>query len=350
MIKKNSRILIIRLSAIGDVIETLPAIHALRTVYPEAYLGWVLEKGPYSLLQGHPDINELILFPKLEIRNAFQKGNFTEARKIIKEFASELQGKNFDLAIDFQNLFKSGMVALFSGAKVRIGYNLLREGSRYFLTKTYPAPKETMHFVEWQLELVRLLGADVSEVKFVLPHYSREEKVIEEFLRKNSITDSFFCLAPGTSWPNKCWTTEGMAALVDRLQSYGKVVIIGSELDRKTAEATIKISATNPLNTIGRFNLRELAVLLRRSSLFFGGDTGPMHLAVAVGTQVIIWLGPTSRGLTGPYQKNAVTVSLNLPCQPCYKRKCNKNKCMKDLTFEKVWAATKPLLFPVKKA
>jgi len=135
-----------------------------------------------------------------------------------------------------------------------------------------------------------------------------------------------------------------MADLADRLSDYGKVLVIGSELDRKIAKQVLQLAKTNPIDTIARFNLRELAVLLRKARLYIGGDTGPMHLAVAVGTQVVAWFGPTNPLVHGPYQKEAVILKSDLSCQPCNKRKCETIGCLRDLGLETVWGSIEPLL------
>jgi heptosyltransferase-1 len=344
MIEPNSRVLIIRMSAIGDVIETLPAVHALRKRYPEAYLVWVLERGPYSLLKGHPDLDGIVLFPKQEIKAAIKDEGLFSALKRLREFGDTIRRYNADISLDMQNLFKSGLVGLLSGAKQRIGFRSFREGSYFFLTDRLKPPKRPRHFVDWQLDYVRRLGADPDEVEFVLPDYSKEERRVEEYLQENRIDGDFFCLAPGTSWPSKCWTAEGMAQLADGLSEYGRVIIVGSESDQQISSAVMSLMQKSFDNAVGWFNLRELAVLLKKATLFFSGDTGPMHLAVAMGTPVITWLGPTSRELTGPYQKEALTISAGLPCQPCYKRRCKHNRCMKGLTFETVWTKVEPYL------
>ncbi len=346
-IPQTSRILIVRLSAIGDVIRTLPAIHAIREELPEAYLGWAVESAPHSLIQGHPEIDKFFVFPKKQIQQAIKKADFKEAKRLIKDFGAELKAERFEIALDMQNLFKSGIVTLLSGAKTRIGYELGREGSKFFLTDTVKPPFKTYQkipFVDWQMELVRRLGVTDGDVQFVLPEYMVEESTVNQFLKNNNITAPYFCLAPGTSWPNKSWTQEGMAALADRLSDYGKVIIIGSELDRKIANQVLQLTKTKPIDTIAMFNLRELAVLLRKANLYLGGDTGPMHLAVAVETQVVAWFGPTSPLVHGPYQKGAVTFKLDLPCQPCNKRKCDSIKCLRELDLEMVWEAVRPLL------
>ena len=266
---------------------------------------------------------------------------------MINDFGAELKAEQFEIALDMQNLFKSGIVTLLSGAKTRIGYGLRREGSGFFLTNTVTPPFRThqeMPFVDWQLELVRRLGVTDVDVQFVLPDYSPEETTIDRFLASQNIEAPYFCLAPGTSWPNKSWTPEGMAALTDRLSDYGKVLIIGSELDRKIAEQVLRLTETNPVDTIAKFNLRELAVLLRKARLYIGGDTGPMHLAVAVGTRVAAWFGPTNPLVHGPYQKKAVILKSDLSCQPCNKRKCETIGCLRNLELETVWGSIESLL------
>lgn len=343
----KSRILIVRLSAIGDVIRTLPAVHLIRREFPEAYLGWAVESLSYNLIEGHTEIDKFFVFPKKQIQQAIKRADFKEAKRLIDDFRAELKAEGFEIALDMQNLFKSGMVTLLSGAKTRIGYGLSREGSKFFLTHRITPPYKShqmMQFVDWQLELVKRLGVEGGPVQFVLPDYTPEEGTVNQFLYEYGIKGDYFCLAPGTSWPNKSWTPAGMAGLADRLSRYGKVLLIGSESDRKIADQVLELAQTNPIDTIGRFNLRELAVLLRKARLYAGGDTGPMHLAVAVGTQVVAWFGPTSPKVHGPYQEEAVVFNLNLPCQPCNKRKCDSRECLRDLDLETVWRKVEQFL------
>ncbi|HHU51751.1 MAG TPA: glycosyltransferase family 9 protein [Firmicutes bacterium] len=343
-INRYKRILIIRLSAIGDVIETLPAVHALRQRRPNAYIGWILEEASYSLLQGHPEIDRFFIFPKKEIKNAVRQRNFKKVKNLLDRVKEELKQERFDLALDMHNLFKSGVVALLSGAEERIGYGRYREGSRFFLTRQIPPPKSEMHFVDWQMNLVQRLGVEYRNKEFILPDFSKEEQTIRGFLADHKITERYFCLAPGTSWPNKCWTAQGMAAIADRLSAYGKVVLIGSTQDKALAEEVSSLMKTRPVDAVEKLNLREVAVLLRQAELYIGGDTGPMHLAVAVGTQVVAWFGPTSPAKTGPYQENAAVIQAGYPCQPCLKRRCKSMVCLRGLSAETVWERIQPLL------
>lgn len=339
MIHQNDRILMIRLSAIGDVIQTLPSLYALKSAFPESTISWVVEEAAYHFLKGHPLIDNLILFPKKEITQTLKKQGLFKAIQLIRQFSKKLKELEFDLAIDFQNLFKSGMIAFLSGAGKRVGFSKGREGNFLFINKKYPAPKEQLHFVDWELTLVKNLGASVKEIKFILPDFSSEEMIVKDFLEANKIAN-FFCIAAGTSWPNKCWTPEGMARLADELSHYGKIIFIGTELDRKITEDTMRLMSTHAHNAINQFNLRELAVLIKKARLFFGGDTGPMHLAVAVNTPAFVWMGPTPSWRTGPYPGYGLAVSLSLTCQPCYKRQCDNNLCLNTLPFEKVWKQT----------
>jgi ADP-heptose:LPS heptosyltransferase len=344
MISDNARILVIRLSAIGDVIQTLPSIHALRKSFPQSYIAWVLEEPSFSLLQGHPEVDEVIQFPKKELRKILKEKGILDALQYVKEFGDQLKSRRFDLAIDFQNLLKSGVIAYLSGAKKRVGFGGGREGNRLFLTKVFSPPKTIAHYIDKELELVRLLGGDTKEVSFVFPDFSKEEKIIDDFLAEHAMTQPYFCLATGTTWPSKCWTPVGMARLADQLQDYGKVILIGSKDDRLIAEQTMSKMVTTPINAIDRFNLRELTVLLRRAKVFFGPDTGPMHLAVAAGTKTVVWMGPTDPKLKGPYPGRGVVVSLYLKCYPCRNKECQPNRCLVDLPFEMVWEAAKKCL------
>ncbi|MGE5606050.1 MAG: glycosyltransferase family 9 protein [Bacteroidota bacterium] len=348
MIKPGSRILIIHLSAIGDVIHTLPAAHALRASFPNSFLAWVVEDAGYHLIQGHPELNAVILFPKKELEKTYREKGLLAALRLVLDFRRKIRSYHFDVVIDFHNMLKSGLIALFTGAKTRVGFGPGREGNRLFLTHVLEPPTNPLHFADIELELTSRLGANIDDVRFVFPDYQKEAKAVDEFLTANSITSPFFCVAPSTSpsWSNKLWTFEGMARLIDRLSEYGQVLIVGSEIDREIINETKKLLSSKPIDTTGKFNLRELAVLLSRASLFFGGDTGPMHLAAAVGTPTIAWMGPTKPVRNGPYPGRGVSVSLDLSCQYCHKRTCpnGNNLCLQNLPFESVWAATEPYL------
>ena len=335
-----TKILIVRLGAIGDVIHTLPALAALRRALPAAHLSWAVERGGAAkLLQGNPYLDELI---ELDLRGWRKNWKAAETRTAIRASLSKLREAKFDLALDFQGLLKSAGVAWLAGVSRRIGFakDALREPASRWLMTEQVAADDNDHVIKKNLRLVEHLGCDVSgEFEFPIRLEASDERFADEQLERNN--DALAILNPGGGWPTKLWHTSEFAAVADRLwQAFG----IRSAITYGPGESTLAQLVVGQSKTGAAFplasTLKEFLALARRAKLFLGGDTGPMHLAAAAGTPIVALFGPTSARRNGPFAKEDLIVErFDLDCRTdCYRRYCSHTSCMK-LPVDQVWQA-----------
>src|SRR5215813_8572518 len=338
------RILIIKLSAIGDVVHTLPAAAMLKRALPEAHIGWVVERRASAILQGSPAIDELI---ELDTR-AWRKSPFqTTTNGAVREQLHRLRGK-FDIAIDFQGLLKSGLVARVSNAPNRVGFateELREKASRIFLTEQI-STSSVRHIIDKNLALANsILPAQSSEIAtcgndyefpiFVSPE---DERYIAEQVTARA--DPFAILHPGGGWATKLWQTEKFSAVADWLwQEYGITSFVtygpGEEHLAHSVAENSRQKAAIPLAS----TLKQFVALARRANLFVGGDTGPLHIAAACRTPIIGLYGPTLPERNGPFDKTDITVGRDLWCRAdCHKRKCWHWQCMEISVAEVIQA------------
>ncbi|MGD1278750.1 MAG: lipopolysaccharide heptosyltransferase II [Tepidisphaeraceae bacterium] len=321
------RVLIIKPSAIGDIVHALPALARLRRLWPAAKLSWLVTPSCAALVQNHPMIDEVILFH----RRRWAQGWYNPmALWELVRFIRDLRRRRFDLVIDFQGLFRSALAALASGAPRRIGFSNAREGAVFFYTDGVDCSWELDHAVERYLKIAAALGCTDGAVEFPLAIDEADRDYIRSLIPGEA---SFAVLLPGANWPTKRWPVQRMAALVEPLRSrFGlETVVVGSRSD---AAMTRQIPATYDLT--GKTNLRQLAALLERASLVIANDTGPMHIAAALGRPLVSPYGPTNPRRTGPFGRMDSVIRLDLPCSPCLSRRCSHQSCMQWLPTEAI--------------
>lgn len=333
-------ILIVKLSAIGDVIHALPVAHSLKQQYPDTRITWIVEKPAYDLLKNNPDVNEIIIFDKPKFKS------LAGLVKYAPEFSTMLKSYHFDLAIDLQGLFKSAAITLLSGAKQRLGYCNMRELSNWVSTPVC-GENRNGHIVDRYLDVARAVGCDVSEVLFPMNITTEEAEHAASSANQAGLPSgqSYAVLAPGTNWPSKCWPVGHFAQLANELIQTGVVpVIIGGPSDTSLAMQIIHQSP-KAINLVGKTTLKELAYIIKNASLFVGGDTGPMHLAVAVQTPVIALFGPTDPERNGPYGLGNTVLTIKDGCRGCWKRQCPEGKpCMETIEVGQVMDVVQRLI------
>ncbi len=329
-------ILIVKLSAIGDVIHALPVSRALKQTYPECRITWIVEKPAYDLLTNNPDIDELILFEKAKFKSF---SGFFQNSAILKK---QLKSKKFDVVLDLQGLFKSAALAWMSGASKRLGYCNMRELSG-LISKAVCGPNQTGHVVERYLDVARALGCEVERPEWVITPSKEDKEKGKGILHENGldIQDNYIVVAPGTNWQSKCWPAESYAKLADEIgQKLGvPIVLVGAPKDKELALTIQKNTQAKIYNIIGKTTLKQLAYIMGQSMLFIGGDTGPMHLAVAMDTPVITIFGPTDPVRNGPYGSDNIILKANISCSPCFKKNCPTVECMRQVSPEDVFQA-----------
>jgi heptosyltransferase I len=287
----SPRILIVRLSAIGDVIQTMPVACALRERFPDAFLAWAVESRAAALLRGHIALDELIELPRGWLKSP---GGVWRLRR-------RLRALQFDTAIDVQSLTKSAVLAWLSGAKRRIGFGNPggRELSKWF--NNVRVDPETVHVVDRYLELLRPLGIDSPTVRFQVPEHAQDRAAAENTIGQLGIAAGFAIVNPGAGWPSKLWPTDRYAAVARHLAEKWQLptlVVWAGNAERAMAE---QIAAAAPTAVVAPpTTLPELAALARRAKLFIGSDTGPLHLAAAVDTPCVGLYGPWPAARHGP--------------------------------------------------
>jgi heptosyltransferase I len=368
-------ILIVKLSAIGDVIHTLPSLAMLRRCWSDATISWVVEEAAADLLCDHPDLDRLIVSRRKKWLAELKRGMIAKPFREMGAFLAELRGQKYDIVIDFHGLLKSAVIVLLSGGKRKLGYKSMQEGSGLFYNEKIPEDM-TKHAVERYLDFVRYLAKkerrdcpdETPTFRIVIGE--KEEKSIDALLVENAGDfflgrdhgDSaganngdnsrnernemppFIAVSPVAFWPTKLWEDEKFARLCDRIRGELQtgVVLTGDNAERLgKIEKRMK---TKALNLGGKTSLRELGALYRRAALLVTTDSGPMHLAAAVGTPVVALFGPTDPSRTGPYGPNHRVIRKELPCSPCFRKQCADPRCMTEISVEEVFSAVQSTL------
>jgi 3-deoxy-D-manno-octulosonic-acid transferase/heptosyltransferase-1 len=347
-IKDPKSILIIKLSAIGDVIHTLPLLEVLRENFPDARIDWVVEEASSQIIDGHQAIDHVIVSHRNSWQEQLLRGRESFAvLKEIREFLRELRSEAYDLVIDLQGLFKSAILVGLSRGKKKIGPIWGREGSRLFLTEIPFHVEADTHAVEKYLKVAEYLKCGMTSWKGDIPIREADKNTIDRVLHDNRVEEkSLVAINPMAKWTTKLWESEKFAALANRLQKElsCKVVFTGSRQDLQGLDKITQRMEEKPLNLTGETHLKELAYLYSRCQLLVTTDTGPMHLAAAMGCPVVALFGPTAPWRTGPYGPGHVVIRQEMACSPCLKKKCEHVRCMRDITVDKVFDAVKQQL------
>jgi lipopolysaccharide heptosyltransferase I len=321
-----ARILIIKPSAIGDVVHTLPILNLLRKRFPAAHIAWMLTPACAGLLDGHPMLNEVVLFD----RNRYARSWRDPASLMgLVTFMKELRRRKFSLVIDLQGLFRSGWFTWQTRAPRRVGFRNARELAPMFYTDAIDVGPPEQHAIDRYLKLAVALGCDTSEVAFPFHVTDEDRRHVDSHV--GSI-GRFAVLMPGTNWPTKRWPIEKFAQLVEPLEKRFafKTVVAGGPDDIDRAN---QIGGTN---LAGKTTLRQTVALLQRAALVIANDSGPMHIAAALGKPLVALYGPTNPVRTGPYQRDDAVLRLDIPCSPCYSRRCSHQSCLQWLEVESV--------------
>jgi lipopolysaccharide heptosyltransferase I len=334
------RILIIKLGSIGDVVHTVPALADLKRSFPEAEIDWLVESKARVLLDGNPWLHEVVEIDTHRWRRSWSATTLSDMRRIV----SKLRRRQYDVAIDFQGLWKSAVLGKVSGARKLVGFDrttLKEPGCRMFYDEQIKPAAAVRHVIDIYKELLRSLGATPGPHRFHLSVPEEDQQYIAQQLSSRRLVD-FVVLNPGGGWDTKNWAAENYAHLHDRLfQSTGLPSILtwgpGEEplVDRILAACVETPPVTFPTS------LTQLIALLKRAKLFVGGDTGPLHLAAACGTPIVGIFGPTDPQRNGPFSDEDIVISHQVPCGPCYKRSCpiyNK-ECLRLVQVEEVFQA-----------
>ena len=356
-----SKILLIKLSAVGDVVHTIPVLNKLRRRYPAAQIDWLVTPPIAELLRHHPAITNVIEFAREEWQSPWRLTPFANYARL----AASLRATGYDLVVDMHGQLRTALLTLATGAPVRVGFDRprpevwsasdrafpplarkhawqgAREGSWIAYTHHIPVPTLDVHAVDRYLNVGPILGLDDGAADFSFPIPAAASARIEQLLRGHGIAAAqLLVLAPGTVWETKHWGSGKFAEVARHFMQKGfAATLIGSRRERAVCAEVAQL-APGAVNFAGETSLSELAALIRRSTICVTNDSGPMHLAVALGRPVASVFGPTDAIWIGPYRRKNAVLQANLPCSPCYLRQLSRcphgHACMHDVSARAV--------------
>jgi 3-deoxy-D-manno-octulosonic-acid transferase/heptosyltransferase-1 len=256
----------------------------------------------------------------------------------IRTFIKILRQRDYDLVIDFHGLFKSSVIVFLSRGKRKVGYDSWQELSGLFLNEKIPEDMNK-HAVDRYLDFPRYLGAKIDRAEFILPsNKEAQEKVLRLLLEYNLEDKKFVAINPIAYWETKLWSDEKFAYLADLINNKLQVKVVFTGSEKEPIEKITSLMTTECINLGGKTTLLDLAYLYKKAQMVITTDSGPMHLAAAVETPVIALFGPTDPARTGPYGAGHTIIRTELPCSPCFLKKCSTKQCMKDISSQQVFA------------
>ena len=337
------RVLLVKPSSLGDVIHALPVAVALGEAFPAAEIDWVVNRPYAELLEAHPRVGRVLLFD----RQRWGGWGAWGRRREWKGLVARLRQVGYDVAIDLQGLARSALVTRASRAPVRVGLATAREFSRLAYTVTVRPRDPEAHAVDRYLQVLRALGVSPpTEPRFELAAPEEARRRVEAALAQELVAEPIVCVAPGARWETKRWPPERFAEVAERLAAGddARVIVVGTAEDADLARVIGERVGERALDWTGRTSLVELVALFERSALVLTNDSGPMHLAAAVGTPLVAVFGPTNPARTGPYSDRAAVVTSAAHCAPCYRRQCDRLVCLHEVRVEDVLRQAQALL------
>nr|MDQ3323914.1 lipopolysaccharide heptosyltransferase I [Acidobacteriota bacterium] len=345
-LSKRMKILIVKLSSIGDVVHTLPALAAIRRALPEAEISWAVERGAAEILRNNEFLRRLI---EIDTKGLRRKNPIGEMLSGARLQLRELRSSVFDVALDFQGLLKSASIAKLARAELLYGFskqNLREPASRFLLSDSFAAD-ERIHIIDKNLTLAeKALGIAVSRDNFEFPIFTGAEHKLEAEKIIGQTGESFAVLNPAGGWATKLWHTEKFGALADRLWEENNLisVVTTAPNETKLAQKVLQNSKSNRV-LLAQPSLKGFYELAKRAKIYVGGDTAPTHLAVAAKAPVVGIFGATEWWRNGSPNPDDICVErFDIGCRAdCHRRACNNWICM-DIEVETVFRAVQKRL------
>ena len=356
-----SRILLIKPSALGDVVHTIPVLVKLRARYPRARIDWLITPENAEVVRHHPALSNVVLFARRDFSKPGQKWRATLG---FFDLLKQIRRAKYDLVVDMHGQVRSALFALISGARVRIGFDRpiefsrtisaehdlknvpnrgwrgAREGSWIAYTHRIPIPTLDVHAIDRYLWVGSLLGFD-DEPPDLAIHLSPETiHNVDRLLDEHGVPAGkpLVVLVPGTIWETKHWTIEGFAGVAREFLREGFAVALAGTKRDETRCQQIAAAAPGTINLCGKTTPADLAGLIQRAEVAVTNDSGSMHVAASLDKPMVSVFGPTNPVHIGPYQRPESVVRVDLPCSPCNYRRLSQcpfdHACMKQVTSD----------------
>lgn len=362
----SRRILIIRLGAHGDILMATPLLSALRAAWPDAHITWIAEHSERQTIDASPDIDALIVWDTSYWKKMIRRVQYPLWLARALMFRRQLRAQHYDIFISFQPeewpLLLRGVgapltVGVFDTFRRFYGARRTSRNTRLY-THAYAHPHLPAHRIDQYLLTLDALGLPANVPKTMRMGFTAQDRDdAQAFLHRAGCAngDDVVVLAPLTTWPSKCWPAECYAQLADALsrRSGCQIVLIGAARERDAISALAAQMATKPIIAAGDLSFRQMAALLARAQLVVSGDTGPMHVAAAVGTPFVALFGSTSAAWYGPQDARGVFLSHLVPCGPCDQKQCPNTgddylRCLHLISVQEVVQAAQSLLAPAQ--
>lgn len=345
-IPPDARILVVRLSAIGDIVFASPLVSALRRACPEGHIAWLVQPECRALLDYHPGLDETIVCPLGHWRRLWRERRYRELGRGVRALGDTLRQGRFDLALDLQGLLKSGLLARLSGAPDRIGLGS-REGSQALMTRIVPRGGNSRRIGSEYLFLAETLGLPTDQFEMAVYYGAADAEFAQEVLSRERLASGYAALCPFTTRPQKHWFEDRWAKLATRLRADLGVtpVLLGGPRDREAAERMVDAADGLVVNLTGRTSLTEAAALIDRADLLVAVDTGLGHMGIALGTPSLMLFGSTCPYLEST-RANARVLYHRLDCSPCKRRPTcgGAFTCMREIQVGEVLAAARDVI------
>ncbi len=353
-VRNFQRILIVRLSSLGDVIQTLPIPTVVRETYPDAEIGWAIDRELAPAIVGHPDVDHIHRCDRVQwgrrLKNPSEwRGVAAEARR----FIDEVRAVGYDCALDVQGLLKSAVIPFLAGIRPRIGFAHGRELSHFFYTERYLSnvhyfDHNRMH-VDHMMALTERIGCRTDNCMVRLPPVAPESRAkIDSLLHFDRQASTIVAIAPATQWKSKLWPLEHWRSLLEMIlaRTTVNIVLIGAAVDAAVTSSLVEAlddtERARVLDLAGKTSIVDLYALFERIPIIVAADTAPLHIAGAAGCTLIGLFGATPTHRTGPIGNGAITLMTSEPklaCQPCQEHVCRfgTTECMRILRPELVF-------------
>ncbi len=345
--KNPENILVVRLGALGDIIHVIPAVKNLRTVYPNAHISWLVEDKLKDLVDGVPDIDEVIVFPRKRWQSLLKHPlNYGKLISEVRTFLKKLRLRKYDVVFDFHGNFKSGLLTFLSNTRTRVGFSrgFCKEFNYIFTHIRITPQRKRIHRIHKYLSLLEGVGIDARYQRSVFSIPDTDRSYIHDFIYQNCLHQKPLAIIhPGTSVFGKFkrWPARNYAILADRLiQELGySVLFTWGTLEYALTEEIVSLMRNKATIACKTSSVKQLIALLRHAQLYVGGDTGPTHIASTMGIPTVAIFGPKDPVLYAPHDENAVVVRKDIPCSPCEKRSCDHITCITAITPDDVFRA-----------
>ena len=328
-------ILIIKPSSLGDIVMALPALSALRRNFPQSRISWLVRPEFAAVLEKHPYLTDIILFDRKFLGKAWYN---PRAFVCLLSLIRRLRSSKFDTVIDLQGLFRTACLGWLSGCRRRFGMAKAREMAHIFYTHKIAQNRDTIHLVDYYLNIIRDVGVDDISVEFVLPTEPGAADSVSRLLGDNGI-GGYAVLVPGSAHSDKCWPVERFALLADKISSrFGLSIIATGTASEKEAIEKLKAKANTPVaNFAGLTDVSELIALLRKAKLVVSNDTGPGHIAAALARPVVMIFGRSNPGRVAPYGRCGCAAAIEADGRGLKADSTDPNHNIKAVTFDDVY-------------